>query len=249
MESLKELRNMLKIGRTVTNDPVTKKVIKDNLAELNKKPLRSDIINELIKNINRESSYLEIGVRNPNDNFKKIHASKKISVDPGMEYMENPVDFKMTSDQFFSNVREGKILNKQIKFDVVFIDGLHKAEQVDRDIINSLEFLSDDGFIVLHDCNPPSEYHARENFYFKLSPAGGAWNGTTWKAFYKFRQKDFLTSCCIDTDYGVGILTKRNIFTRLATNSNPFYDYEILNNHRKEHLGLMSFEELTKKLI
>ena len=44
------------------------------------------------------------------------------------------------SRSFFTNLKGGKILNPKIKFDVIFIDGLHLAEQVERDIENSLDF-------------------------------------------------------------------------------------------------------------
>ena len=80
-------------------------------------------------------------------------------------------------------------MDKNIKFNVIFIDGLHVAEQVERDIKNALKYIKDDGFIVLHDCNPPTEFHASETYDFHLSPSQGYWNGTTWKAFYKLSQK------------------------------------------------------------
>ena len=40
----------------------------------------------------------------------------------------------------------------------------HLEYQVDKDIDESIKFLSKDGFIILHDCNPPSEFHQRENY-------------------------------------------------------------------------------------
>ena len=55
---------------------------------------------------------------------------------------------------------KGKLLNSETKFDVIFIDGLHLAEQVERDIENSLDFIKEDGYF--YDCNPPSEWHARK---------------------------------------------------------------------------------------
>jgi hypothetical protein len=47
---------------------------------------------------------------------------------------------------------------------------LHLAQQVEKDIINSIQFLSENGFIVMHDCSPPSEYHARESYNFNNGP-------------------------------------------------------------------------------
>ena len=214
-----------------------------------KKPLRSDVINLLLNSLNKfETNYLEIGVRNPQDNYNLIKTSLKYSVDPGVEFKENPVDFKMTSDNFFSQLRLNNILNNDIKFDVIFIDGLHLAEQVERDISNSLEFIKEDGFLVLHDCNPPSEWHTRDNYNFELTPASYYWNGTTWKAFVEFRKRSDYYSCCIDTDWGVGIISKKINFGMSNKIENKYYEYSIFNAHRKECLNLVSFEKFKQNL-
>ena len=223
-----------------------------NKLEKNKKPVRTDIINFLLsvcEKQNEATTYLEIGVRNPDHNFTHIKAKTKYSVDPGVEFEKNPVDFKLTSDEFFSQLDNGEILSKDTRFDVIFIDGLHLAEQVDRDIENALNYIKEDGFIVLHDCNPPTEWHAREEYYYTLSPAEGYWNGTTWKAFVKWRQNGDLQSCCINTDWGVGIISKKQpIGNALKSGANPFYEYKVMDDNRKEHLGLKSFEELKSAL-
>ncbi|WP_370089395.1 class I SAM-dependent methyltransferase [Ekhidna sp.] len=213
--------------------------------ELEKRPTRTDVINFVLGTIGGNLNYLEIGVRNPQDNFNHINASNKYSVDPGVEYEENPVDFKMTSDEFFNALRTGKVLNSQ-KFDAIFIDGLHLAEQVERDINNSLEFIKDDGFIFMHDCNPPSEWHARETYTYKMSPAGGNWNGTTWKAFVQARKRIDIYSCCIDTDWGVGVISKTKPLGKSNTVENRFYEYAVMEAKRRESLNLMSFDEFKK---
>lgn len=216
--------------------------------EINKRPFRYEIINYILDKLNRKSVYLEIGVRNPDDNFHKIKSEEKYSVDPGFENPENNVDFKVTSDEFFQKLDAGEYLNKNIKFDVIFIDGLHLAEQVDRDINNSLRYLKEDGFIIMHDCNPPTEFHATENYYYRLSPSQGFWNGTTWKAFFKTRKRTDLYSCCIDTDWGVGILSKKVNLGPVTTVLNEFFEYQVLAENRKESLNLITFEEFTNLL-
>ena len=107
---------------------------------------------------------------------------------------------------------------------MIFIDGLHLAAQVDLDISNAFKFLKPDGFVVLHDCNPPTEWHAREDYYFNMTPAKGYWNGTTWKAFVKWRSNSEVQSCCIDTDWGIA-------------------------NDRKKYLNLIDFDQLKDKLL
>ena len=230
------------------NDPDFLEGRELSILEESKKYKRTDVINQILSKRINDTVYLEIGVRNPEDNFHAIKSSLKYSVDPGLEVKTNKADFKITSDEFFKLLRAGKILSKDCRFDVIFIDGLHLAEQVDRDIDNALDFLKDDGFVVLHDCNPPTEWHARETYSFYSSPADGAWNGTVWKAFLKRRFEKSLYSCCIDTDWGVGIISK-NINIGSPTNKvNPFFEYKELNKYRKEYLNLISFEEFNKFL-
>lgn len=224
-------------------DPVYRKALELHNAELQKRPYRYDIINHLLQRKPGKPTYLEIGVRNPAMNFDRINCEKKYGVDPGIEFKENPVDFKMTSDAFFSKLSKGEILDPDTRFDVIFIDGLHLADQVLKDIHNAIKFLKENGFIVLHDCNPPTEYHAREDHNFVTSPARNIWNGTVWKAFYRMRFNTEVSSICIDTDWGVGIISKLKISDHLKEDYNPFLEYHIFNDRRKESLNLMTFEE------
>jgi len=232
-------------GRFITDEFIN--AGKDlNSIEFQKKPFRYDVINYLLTLLKRETIYLEIGVRNPDDNYNKINATTKYSVDPGIEFEKNPVDFKVTSDSFFEGIANGMFLTSEVKFDVVFIDGLHLAEQADRDIENALKHIKDDGFIVLHDCNPPTEFHARESHKFVISPAGQQWNGTTWKAFLKARYRTDISSCCIDTDWGVGIISKKMSLGKSPSIQNPFYEFSVLKGNRTEFLNLLSFETFKK---
>ena len=38
----------------------------------------------------------------------------------------------MTSDDFFEKVAKGQLLDSNIKFDLIFVDGLHLANQVKK---------------------------------------------------------------------------------------------------------------------
>lgn len=237
-----------KVGKLMLNDSFVRDAQIKSRLELSKKPLRTDIINFILSQFNRDTSYLEIGVRNPVHNFNHIIANKKYAVDPGLEFAENPVDFKLTSDDFFKKLKKNEILYPQIKFDVIFIDGLHIAEQVDRDIKNSMNYIKDDGFIVLHDCNPPTEWHARTESKYHYTPAGMFWNGTTWKAFLKWRFNTNVQSCCINSDWGVGILSKYHEIGNSIKQTNHFYEFSELIANRKEYLNLVTFEDF-KKLV
>lgn len=115
---------------------------------------------------------MEIGVHNPEDNFLKLSAKRKFSIDPGIEVQKNQADFSYTSDVFFQKNKKRKLKGGPKTLDVICIDGLTTAEQTDRAIANSLESLAEDRFIVVHHCNPPTQWHAREEFHFGRSPAG-----------------------------------------------------------------------------
>ncbi len=136
------------------------------------------------------------------------------------------------------------------RFDVIFIDGLHLAEQADRDILNALDFISYKGFVVIHDCNPPTEFHARESFSFRNSPARGYWNGTTWKAFYKFRYQKDLYSICFDTDWGVGVISKTRYlgFNNLDPPiGNPYFEFKSHVDNKKTYMNLQDYEVWIRK--
>lgn len=243
MITLKKIVDYYNWGGRFLTDPFQLIGAKHNIEEAAKRPLRYEVINEILEK-KSDAAYLEIGVRDPALNFDKIIAKIKYSVDPGLEFKENPVDFKVTSDEFFNQLRAEGILQKDIKFDVVFIDGLHKAEQVSRDIQNAFDFLKEDGFIVLHDCNPPSEWHARENKDYELSPAGSNWTGTTWKAFVKWGQQEDVRIACIDSDWGIGILTKGHTLETSKMKEIGFYEFDFFQKNKQELINLMSFETL-----
>ena len=235
-------------GRKLINDPLYIKAQRKNQIEASKSPSRTEIINFLLSLYHEDTKYLEIGVRNPERNFNHIKATKKYSVDPGVEFKENPVDFRITSDEFFQKLSTNELLSNDIQFHVIFIDGLHLAPQVDKDITNALKYIKDDGFIVLHDCNPPTEWHARESFEFHSTPAQKKWNGTTWKAFLKWRFNPSVNSCCVDTDWGVGILSKYYQIGRNIKATNEFFEYGQLENNRQAYLNLIDFESLKRRI-
>jgi len=199
---------------------------------------RYHIINTLL-NLTEKGRYLEIGMRNPSDCFARIEATYKISVDPGIEVEVNQADYKMTSDEFFGKLFANDLQIEQREFDVIFLDGLHLADQVYRDIQNSLKIIADVGYIVMHDCNPPTIFHARETFS-EQGPATHFWNGTTWKAFQRFRTESNKRCYVVDVDWGVGVIVNHDEEeeNRLDPDINPFYEYRILDQKREQILNL-----------
>lgn len=152
---------------------------------------RYEIINHLIKYFGY-TSYLEIGLQNSSNCFDKVIAVNKVSVDPDIN--ANAM-ILATSDEFFQD--------NKFKYDIIFIDGLHEANQVYRDILNALNCLRPNGTIICHDMLPTSEEMQ------KVPRETKVWTGDCWKAFAKLRyERDDLIMMTIDSDFGCGLITK-----------------------------------------
>jgi len=133
---------------------------------------RSTVINGIIKNYNLQNpAYLEIGVWQ-GETFKHINTHQKDGIDPGQYCDCALVNYKMTSDEFFTKIPK--------KYDIIFIDGLHTAYQVSKDIYNSIQNLNSGGWIILDDVFP---HHKSEQERLDLRKSG-AQTGDVWKAVY-----------------------------------------------------------------
>jgi hypothetical protein len=203
-------------------------------------PQRWDLMNYLIEKY-KIINYLEIGV---NDALciRKIKAPHKDGVDPypgsevgGGYYPE--INYPISSDDFFKLIK-----GHDIKYDMIFIDGLHHSFQVDKDIQNALNHIVDNGFIILHDCNPP-EYE------MQLVPrVTGLWNGDVWKSVVKLRCTDpNLEMCVVDIDWGVGVVKKgiQKLYTDVSLDKCLTYKYFDIN--RDKLINLISIEDFYKK--
>ncbi len=90
MKKYNEIRKAYRAGKRFLNDPFHINIHKKSIEEMNKTPFRTDIINFLLKTTSRtEKSYLEIGVRNPNDNFNHIDSKIKYGVNPKFAFKSN----------------------------------------------------------------------------------------------------------------------------------------------------------------
>jgi len=189
--------------------------------DFSKKKNRSEIIQHFIK-LKNFKSYLEIGTFD-NQLFNKIICEKKVGVDP-----VSGGTIRMTSDAFFK-------INQE-KFDIIFIDGLHTYKQVKKDIFNSLNVLNSGGIILLHDCLP-NDYYAHA-----VPRCMHAWNGDVWRAFVEVRTKENLDSYCVNADYGVGIVLKRENKNLLKENIKDFSKIKF-NYYFKNYKFLMNLKE------
>ena len=187
---------------------------------------RWDLIEYLIKK-NNYTNYLEIGC-DQNQLFSKVLIENKIGVDP-----VSGGNIKKTSDDFFKENVD--------KFDIVFIDGLHTYEQVKKDILNSVNFLNENGIILVHDCMPDSLGKQAVPRY-KMQ-----WNGDVWKAIVDLRQKENLDIYTCEMDQGIGIITNKKNSSVLKLNKPigkiKFKDY--FENY-KEYMRVISLPEFKK---
>jgi hypothetical protein len=189
---------------------------------------RVTVINDLIKK-HQYTSYLEIGVHYKSVCFNKIYCENKVSVDPGKR---DQYDFNMTSDEFFN-------INKST-FDIIFVDGLHTADQCYKDILNSLDILNNNGTIVIHDTNPPTEFHATDKQYTKEQNivAGNAWNGSVWKSIFMLRKtRSDIIMFTYPFDWGVTIIQKGS--SLLLDVENDFFSFNIFDKHREKILNII----------
>lgn len=184
----------------------------------------TEVINRLIRNCGY-TSYLEIGVGDPNNNYLLIDCENKECIDPlyenedtvyfdegieinALEDLETYVTYKMTSDEAFEMMPENK------KYDCIFIDGLHTEEQSGKDLLNAFKHLSKNGTIVMHDTNPTEKWQQEET----PSDIDYQWSGNVWKTVAKLRDYNV---CFYTSPYDFGITIIKHTGTERLPDSLP----------------------------
>lgn len=194
---------------------------------------RYELLNHLVDTYN-VVNYLEIGVFT-GECISNVKAEHKDGVDPGHEGIVHPkVNYPITSDEFFEFIK-----GHDIKYDLIFIDGLHHYDQVKKDIKNSLKHIQPNGIIMMHDCNPLT-------YESQLVPRQCVtWHGDVWKAYVEFKQTHPAFDCyVVDTDCGCGVIVNNEDKTQIPIDLDLNYKY--LDENRKELLNLISVEEFKK---
>jgi len=164
---------------------------------------RTKEIQRIIKE-NGYTSYLEIGLGN-GLNFKSIECETKIGVDPSVTGKDIGT---LDSDTFFEHCQD--------TFDCIFIDGLHHADQVERDIVNSWNCLNKGGQIIIHDVKPLDDKCQR------VPREQNTWTGDVWRAWLGFRDAyPKVKVDYIDERTGLAIIHKSRHKIELG-----FVDYE-----------------------
>jgi len=199
----------------------TEKVIKKNWDKifLNKIAFVNLAVLNVLKK-KKNCFYLEIGCDN-DVTFNSISLPKKYKY--GVDPREGG-NIKKTSDLFFKN-------NKK-KFDVILLDGLHEYKQTQRDLLNSLKFLNNDGYIFIDDISHlPYLNNKKSSFYCEIN------NRETFNEIlniYYYNHQSFDLSFSFESS-GLAIIKKKN--------NNK------LNNSKKIKSRQHSFKNIIRKLF
>jgi hypothetical protein len=184
-----------------------------SIADMERYQLLQSLINKY-----QFKNYLEIGVRDGNV-FFAIDCKNKIAVDPNFDFslkeyvkmgfslLTGSKFYQINSDDFFA--KEAHRLFADNPIDIVLVDGMHEFHFALNDILNSLKFLSENGFIIVHDCNPLTADSACSFKEWETRNFQGVWNGDVWKAIYFLRStRSDLNIFVADCDHGLGVIRK-----------------------------------------
>ena len=205
------------------------KFFKKKRYDWSKYPTRFEIIQNIIE-FKKYKSYLEIGC-DRNQSFSNINIDKRVGIDP----VEGGTH-KMTSDEFFSNNND--------KFDIIFIDGLHQYEQVIKDVKNSLNCLTKNGIILLHDCLPRTLWN---QVYPRIN---SDWNGDVWKAIVECRTYENIDTYTCIADRGIGVIVPRKNKNKSLLNKNDFkrLKYKDYYQNHEQFMNLISHLDIFKTI-
>lgn len=196
---------------------------------------KHEMINMFIDKFDYKT-YLEIGVLD-GFNYHHISCEHKDSVDPTKRMVD--LKYHMTSDRFFEE-------NRDKKYDVIFIDGHHDSEYVHRDINNALQQLNDGGTIFVHDCLPPTK-EASIKYHDQIT---WAWCGDGFKVIRSIVKdySDKLDCVVVNSDWGVGIIRKKDGAGDVTVEYDESYSWETMVNEYQTALSVISPNEFVAAL-
>lgn len=188
---------------------------------------RISFIQKAISNFDQKSCmYLEIGTyQNETFNTIPLPLKNKFGVDP-----ISGGNIRLSSDAFFEK--------NNIKFDVIFIDGLHTYEQCQKDIINSLHSISNEGIILIHDLLP------KNKFQEQIPRIQDVWNGDIWKVAVELNNSKNIRFKIANIDHGIGIVKCEKNFDYVKMNDtlkNEKFDKFYYNYYKQ--LPIINSEE------
>ena len=120
---------------------------------------------------------------------------------------------------------------------------MHEYSQVLKDIKNSINSLSEDGTIVVHDCLPKTIRHQH------VPRCSYRWNGDVWKAIVEVRSWKNLNTVTVLIDEGVGIIKKMPNKSILNLNTYDFKNlkFKFLYKNYKKIMRTISYDDFIKQ--
>ena len=204
--------------------------------------LKETHINRSLRRFSGDTTYVEIGVRY-GACIRQINATRRIGIDPAPVDPDNPswngvVLHRQTSDEYFRDHGPGELAAYSVN--VALADGFHEFRQTLRDVFNLERFMSPNGVVYIHDCNPPTRAHAED-----IHANDGNWNGDVWKvAYYLQHFRPDLKYFTLDCDWGLGVVSRFSANPPAPEERHvelvAALDYEVLASDRKRILNLES---------
>ncbi len=176
-------------------------------------------------------SYAEIGVRYGDSLALAKPGARAVGIDPrpliGRDINARAKLYPVTSDQFFESYDLLAELGAP-RLELAFIDGLHRFEQVLKDLINVERYADNKTIVLIHDCLPVARLTATREQVTEY------WCGDVWK----------IVRCLRDyrPDLVVGVVPARPSGLGVITNLNP--GSTVLREHYDEIVGRYQSQEL-----
>jgi hypothetical protein len=191
-------------------------------------------------------TYLEIGLsHNPKAPYRLItdNSIYKTSID--YDKTTKP-DYCMSSDEFFNKLRLEKTdFNEKHKWDCIFIDGDHFAEQVYLDLNNAFKHLSDNGVIFMHDSLPwLYDMTIEEKVWSREATCQDAWKVIE----FCLKERGDMHVCTIEENGGgIGVITKcSSPRPMLPREFNRFYQFGVYNRDKFKFMNTIKSDNLLK---
>lgn len=223
-----------------------------NIRDLNAITCRGTFIKHIIKKYNFKS-YLEIGLsHNPLSPYRLIDDSEVTKCSIDIDKTTN-ADYCMKSNDFFDEIRENKKHKYYgFKWDVIFVDGDHRSDIVYKDILDSYEFLNENGIIFLHDILPEFYHRSLEmplSFTYNQQQLGvNMALNDAWKVIPHILKNHSNMNVCslVEKEQeicGLGVITKTNNRKLMNKKENEFYRYDFHRENLRRFSNLINVEQ------
>lgn len=139
----------------------------------------------------RPRTYLEIGTRTGDS--LRLSSCASVAIDPFFAISADIIGtkpvchlYQTTSDRFFRDTDVEAVLGGKVE--LAFLDGMHLAEYLLRDVMNLEKRCRPNSVLLLHDCMPSDVYMAcrmeGDHVARNKSLAPNWWTGDVWKAVW-----------------------------------------------------------------